>query len=392
MANKRVFIAVVISTAVLSALTGAICTWMMLSWKISQRAKQQQQQHQQDAPPVSGDQEVQGDHQQQQNPSETETNSNTISTIAATAQPSSLPADSSSNPPLQAATLSALPSSSSSRSPYPDDWTPQPRQFAAKERNLFQEYRTIYVLERFDNLQSAIRNFAANVVWSTAVAPRSDSYPKDTLHTHQYSYTAHELAQLKLLTERLRDKSSRKSALTALLSWFAITNISLLGGSTAHTLLSPALVAAAQSIDGNKFDEFGCWAWEKTRVYMCFLLCPSLRLSLPALHEDLKQQPVNPEGVNKLVNLVRDLLEPHIISLEDSQQLLGFRKCFDIAAVLGFGIQRDLRPWRFSFAHRDPEEGRHDETTAVRARQLAPFSIASSSDITDDDFVSRKEV
>ncbi|KAG4443944.1 hypothetical protein IFR05_000584 [Cadophora sp. M221] len=231
---------------------------------------------------------------------------------------------------------------------YTNDWTPQPQEFTIREWNLFQEYGSTYVLKRFGNLQSAVQNFVANITWTSTAHPAS--HLQNILDTHKYLYTA-------------RD-------------------------SPAHTLLSPTFVAIAQSIDGNNFDEFGCWAWAKARVCMCSLLCESSVRPFPALRDDLNQPSIDPNSVERLVTLIHDLLKPFIAVA--NRELCELRQCFSIAALVSLGMQRDLRPWRFSFAHDDAEQARLNHMAPLRARQLAPFSVTCSD--TFDDFVSQKTV
>ncbi|KAL5331670.1 hypothetical protein ACEPPN_001205 [Leptodophora sp. 'Broadleaf-Isolate-01'] len=276
---------------------------------------------------------------------------------------------------------SNLVGSDSSSVSYTDDWTPQPRKFTTKEWKLFCDYRSPYIVGRFGSLRSALRNFVGNVTWKPTTHLLSD--PELTLKARQYPYTARELAQLKRITPRLTDVASRESALTGLLSWIIFANISL-QGSPSYTLLSPTLIATAKAIDGNHFDEFGCWAWEKARVYLCFLLCQTPIYPLAALCDDLDQQPVNPDAIDKLIGLSQALLEP-FIELNDSE-LLELKRCFNIASRVGFGILRDLRPWCFSFDNFGPKETRLNDTAPLIQRRLAPFSATRRDEI--EDFVS----
>ncbi|PVH75252.1 hypothetical protein DL98DRAFT_593381 [Cadophora sp. DSE1049] len=325
MVNDHLFIAVVSSTAILSVLLGATAKWLMLSWR-SARA----------SPSVSS---VSG-HLRHSLPSISD---------PVTHLPSPTP-----NTSIQSA--SALPS-------YIDNWTPQPREFASKEWKLFNgDFRSPYIVDRFGDLRYAILNFVGNVTWSSTTGPVSQ--PAHSLDTYHYPYTPQDLVQLNRIISRLKKDTSRESALTALMSWIIFTNISLYG-SPSHTLLSPTLIAMANAIEGNFLDEFGCWACEKTRVYISFLLCQSPMHPYPALCDDFDQQ-------------------------NGQQPAVSIEKCLEIAARVGFGIHRDLRPWRFSFAHHGTKETRLSDTAPLVPRKLAPFLATEHDDM--EEFVSDKQV
>ncbi|KAG4440704.1 hypothetical protein IFR05_003798 [Cadophora sp. M221] len=144
----------------------------------------------------------------------------------------------------------------------------------------------------------------------------------------------------------------------------------------------------AQAIDGNCLDEFGCWAWEKARVCISLLLCQSPLHPYPALCDDLDQQLLNPNAVEKLIALLQELLST-IIEMNNSQ-LVGLKRCFNIAARVGFGIQRDLRPWRFSFVPSGTGEVGLNDKASLVSRNCAPFRITECGD--QEDFASNKQV
>ncbi|PVH85170.1 hypothetical protein DL98DRAFT_583765 [Cadophora sp. DSE1049] len=352
MVNNHLFTAVISSTAVLSALLSAVATWWVLSSRSTRFFAGLQDTHTADA------------H-----------------------VPDAMPRPSPDNtsPVLLSSTYDRSAQFVSTPLLYTNEWTPQPRDFAARERALLNDFNSPYVLERFQALRYTIRKFVGNISWSQTTRPIS--HLQRIIDTHHYPYTAHDLIQLDRIVTRLADTSSRESALTAFLSWIIFTNISLHGSQT-NTLLSPTLITIAEGIDGNCLDEFGCWAWEKARVYVCFLLCKSPIHPYTALCDDLDQQSVNPGSVEKLVALMRDLLGP-FMEMNDNQ-LLRLKQCFDIAARVGFGIQRDLRPWQFSFIHRETTEIQLNDVAPLASRKLAPFLATSYDNMKD--FISNEQV
>ncbi|KAK0107498.1 hypothetical protein ONS96_003308 [Cadophora gregata f. sp. sojae] len=174
-------------------------------------------------------------------------------------------------------------------------------------------------------------------------------------------------------------QENRDYALRALLSWIICTKISL-HASPSWSLLSPALVRTAHAVDGNEFDEFRCWAWEKTRVYLSFLSCKEPVRVHESLIDDLGEPAINPGAGERLVSLVRDLLQP-FVEMDDGE----LERCVGIAAVLGFGMQRDLRPWKVGFSQRySGGKARLDDEGVVRERTLAPFSVLVDDDEAED--------
>ncbi|KAG4437764.1 hypothetical protein IFR05_006749 [Cadophora sp. M221] len=112
------------------------------------------------------------------------------------------------------------------------------------------------------------------------------------------------------------------------------------------------------------------------------------QLAIKVNCDDLKQQSVNPGAAEKLVALVQDLLKPFMEI--DNDQLLGLRDCFSIAARVGFGIQRDLRPWEFSFMHHGAKDIRLNDIAPVEPHTPAPFFAPKYDDI--DNLASEKHV
>ncbi|KAL5328164.1 hypothetical protein ACEPPN_001660 [Leptodophora sp. 'Broadleaf-Isolate-01'] len=285
---------------------------------------------------------------------------------------------SSCNPPLERAPLR------------PNFWTPQPEHFAAREQKLLNDFNSAYITERFGNLRFAIRNFADNAPWNATTVSKSfvfRAHVQQTLDTHQYPYKEIELARLALLCTRLSNATSRGSALYALLSWIMIANISL-HGSPQYTLLPPGLLSITTQLRSRTFDEFSYWAWEKTRVYLCHLLCPTDPLKV--LREDLKQPLPNPPAEDHLLGLLRDLLGPFLTLHDDESDAL--RRCVRIATRFGLALQCDLRPWglSFCFAHTVPSPGGLREPA-----QVLPFERESLWKFdTEDrkDLVTEKEV
>ncbi|PVH73492.1 hypothetical protein DL98DRAFT_595008 [Cadophora sp. DSE1049] len=269
-------------------------------------------------------------------------------------------------------------------------WTPQPDHFADKEQALLKDFKSTYIIERFGDLRYAIRSLADDAPWNaTTVRPSFDfrAHVQQTLDTQQYPYKEIELTRLTLLHTRLPNAASRGSALYALLSWIMIANISL-HGSPQYTLLPPGLLSITTQLSSKTFDEFSYWAWEKTRVYLCHLLCPTDPLTV--LRDDLKQPLPNPTGADHLLGLVCDLLAPFLTLHNDKSDAI--KRCIGISTRVGLALQRDLRPWglSFLFAHTVASPGGLREPAKVLPFNGKPLWKFDAED--QQDFVTEKEV
>ncbi len=273
-------------------------------------------------------------------------------------------------------------------------WTPQPQRFQPNEHRMLTDFESSYLLERIGDLRYAIMVFGTHVTWKPTTslsAQEQTSHICRILKAHEYEHTEQDLVQLGLVLTRLSSAVSRESALTALLSWITITNISL-KGSQRHTLLSPALLPLAATVDGLCFKPFGNWAWEKIRVYIAYLLSQPPNLPLPVLDHDLAQPIPNPAAADRLVMMVQDLLEP-VLEIDRDRALGRLKTCFRIASRIGLGIQRDLRPWNWGFGPSGPKEPRLNELVKSVFRPVepdTPIIILGPSGV--DSFITKKQV
>lgn len=251
--------------------------------------------------------------------------------------------------------------------------------FQIREHKLLTDFQSLYTLERVSKLRQAISSFVINTTWKPA-APFSASqrtlHIQKTLKACEYPYNNHDLEQLGRVLAQFLCATTREAALTAFLAWFIITNISL-HASLKFTLLPPALLSVAAVINGNYVDEFGLWGWEKVRVYMCYMFCQTPILPLSVLLDDMEQEQPHPGAEDELVSLLRRLLEP-FLDMEQVEVIELSRRCLNIAARVGLGIHRDLRPWSWSFVDMGAKEQRLSERVSSVRKQKASLSIRDS--------------